>query len=241
MLCLAPLPIAERHGLIFARASAGDPVDVDAHLAGAARELEPLGLERYVPFARHETERAVNWKLVIDGFLEAYHVPSLHRRTLGPTSSARPRPGTRSAAAAAWSRCGARSRRLRRTPEPAWSLPAHSVLLYKLFPNTVLIHQIDHVEIVQAYPGSSPDAATIVFSLYTPKPVTTDTAHRHFQANVELLIETIESEDLRLGEQIQRGFRAAAPPPSSTAATSPASRTTIASINACLGDPAEDA
>jgi hypothetical protein len=45
-----------------------------------------------------------------------------------------------------------------------------------------------------------------VFSLYTPEPATTDAARRHFQANFDLLVRTVEDEDFVLCEQIQRGF-----------------------------------
>jgi hypothetical protein len=82
-------------------------------------------------------------------------------------------------------------------------------VLYNLFPNTMLIHQIDHVEVVQAFPGSGgADGARIAFALYTPEPATSDGARRHFQANFDLLLRTVEQEDFVLGEQIQRGFQA---------------------------------
>jgi phenylpropionate dioxygenase-like ring-hydroxylating dioxygenase large terminal subunit len=208
-LSLKPLAVAERHGMIFGRAASGAPIDVDAHLGGAEREIGPLGLQRYALFARRAIERAMNWKLVIDTFLEAYHVPSLHRRSLGPTILGTP---------AAWDAFGRAGRlvavrrsiaELRRQPEDAWNLLDHSVVLYLVFPNTILIHQVDHVEIVQAYPGrGGPDTTTVVFALYTPAPVTSDAARAHFQANFDLLLEVTENEDFRLGEQIQRGFHA---------------------------------
>ena len=206
-LGLRRLPLAERHGMIFVRAAAGDPIDVDAHLGGAERELAPLGLERYVRFARHETERQLNWKLAVDTFLEAYHVPTLHDRSLGPAILGWP---------AVWDAFGRGSRLvaarrsvadLRRRDEAEWNLLEHSVVLYNLFPNTVLIHQIDHIEVVQAYPGSAgADSARIVFALYTPQAATADGARRHFQANFDLLVETVENEDFRTCEGIQRGF-----------------------------------
>lgn len=207
-LGLVPLPIAEQYGMIFARASAGEPIDVDIHLAGAEHELAALGLERYVRFARREIERSMNWKLVIDTFLEAYHVSSLHERSLQGIL------GT----AAAWDAFGRSSRLVaarrsiaeaRQRPEADWNLFEHSVVLYQLFPNTMLIYQVDHIEVVQAYPGhGGVDTAKIVFSLYTPKPVTDDKARRHFEQNFDLLLEVTDNEDFHLGEQIQRGFHA---------------------------------
>jgi phenylpropionate dioxygenase-like ring-hydroxylating dioxygenase large terminal subunit len=210
-LGLKALPVAERYGMIFVRPAGGAPIDVDAHLGGVQCELGPLALEQYSRFGRRDTERAMNWKLVIDTFLEAYHVPAVHERTLSPAILGTP---------AAWDAFGRSSRlvavrrsiaALRQQPESQWNLLQHAVVLYNLFPNTMLIHQIDHIEIVQAYPGASPDAAQIVFTLYTPQPATSDEARRHFQANFNILLEATETEDFRIGEQIQRGFHAGGP------------------------------
>ena len=206
-LGLTALPIAERHGLIFVRPSAGEPIDLDPHLGGAERELAPLGLEHYRRFARREIERAMNWKLVIDTFLEAYHVSSLHARSLGPAIFGAP---------AAWDAFGRGGRLVaarrsiadaRRQPESDWNLYEHSVVLYQLFPNTMLIYQVDHVEVVQAFPGrGGADTAKIIFTLYTPTEVVDDRARRHFQTNFDLLLEVTEREDFRICEQMQRGF-----------------------------------
>lgn len=207
-LCLRPLPVAERHGLIFARGSGSEPIDVDAHLGGAAIDLAALGLEHYAPFAQREIERALNWKIVIDTFLEGYHVPSLHRRTLAPMILGE---------LTAWDSFGRSSRliaarrsltSLREKPESAWNLLEHAVVLWLVFPNTMVIHQIDHVEVVSAYPGDRPDSSRIVFSLYTPTPAVSDSARRHFQSNFDLLVRVTEEEDFTTGERMQRGFEA---------------------------------
>lgn len=205
-LGLMQLPVAEEHGMIFVRPAPGDAIDVDEHLGGAQRELASLGLANYVPFGRRELRVGINWKLAIDTFLEAYHVPSLHKKTLRPTILGSP---------AAWDAFGRCSRlvavrrsieEVRRQPESEWNLLEHSVVLYQIFPNTMLIYQIDHVEVVQAYPGEGPDSSCVVFALYTPAPLTGDRARRHFQKNFDLLLDVTEKEDFYLGEQIQRGF-----------------------------------
>ena len=208
-LSLVPLPVAERHGLVFARATPSGAIDVDAQLAGAELELAPFGLEHYVRFARREVCCRVNWKLVIDTFLEAYHVPTLHARTLAATIAGSP------AAFDAFGRGGRMiaTRRslpeLRALPEAEWNLLAHTVVLYNLFPNTMLIHQIDHVEVVQVYPSAEgPDASVVTFSLYIPEPPGSEGARRHFQSNFDLLLGTILEEDFPLAEGIQQGFHA---------------------------------
>ncbi len=211
-LRLQELAVTEQYGMIFVRPSGSDVIDIETHLGGAEREIAALGLHHYAPFARHESVHAMNWKLVVDTFLEAYHVPSLHSSTLG---------GAILGAPAAWDAFGRGGRMVavrrsiieaRDKPEAQWNLLKNSVVLYQLFPNTVLIHQIDHVEIVQAYPcDDTPDRAKVVFTLYTPQPATGDSARRHFQRNFDLLIGVSEKEDFGVGAQIQRGFHAGGP------------------------------
>lgn len=206
-LGLQPLPVVERHGMIFVRSRAGEAIDADEHLGGAQRELAALNLQAHVLFDRREIEVGINWKLAIDTFLEAYHVSSLHQKTLQPMILGSP---------AAWDpfgRCG-RMVAVRRSIEEArqqsesqWNLLEHAVVLYQIFPNTMLIYQIDHVEVVQAYPvASGPDASKVVFTLYTPGAVAGESERRHFRKNFDLLLRVTEEEDFRLGEQIQRGF-----------------------------------
>jgi len=208
-LGLKPLPVAERYGMVFVRTRGDEPIDVDAHLAGAERELRPLGLERYSRFASQSVERRMNWKLVIDTFLEAYHVPSLHHQTLSPEILGSP---------ALWDAFGHGGRMvvprrtvpaMRQRPESEWNLLRNAVVLYHLFPNTMLIHQIDHVEVVQAYPGlAGADSAEIHFTLYTPEPVVDERARRHFQSNFDILMAAVEQEDFTIGQAIQRAFHA---------------------------------
>jgi phenylpropionate dioxygenase-like ring-hydroxylating dioxygenase large terminal subunit len=212
-LALTRLPVAERHGMIFVRTRPGEPIDVDAHLAGAADELRALDLAGHHRFARRELAAALNWKLAVDTFLEAYHVTSLHERSLGAKIDG---------ATAAWDAFGRGGRLVavrrsiasaRARPRSEWNLFEHSVVLYQLFPNTILIYQVDHVEVVQAYPGASPDAATVVFTLYTPGAAVDERARRHFQANFDLLLDVSEKEDFRIAAGMQRGFHVAGHPP----------------------------
>ena len=43
-------------------------------------------------------------------------------------------------------------------------------------------------------------------SLYAPEPVTSDSARRHWQNNMDLLLATVLNEDFPLAENIQRDF-----------------------------------
>ena len=58
--------------------------------------------------------------------------------------------------------------------------------------------------------NDSADEARMHVSLYTPEPTLTESARRHWDRNMDLLLDTVESEDFPIGEDIQRGFHSGA-------------------------------
>ena len=81
---LVRIPVAERHGLIWVQATPGAALDVDALLGGLGPEMASYGLASYSHYKTETLAKEMNWKLVIDTFLETWHVATLHRETVGP-------------------------------------------------------------------------------------------------------------------------------------------------------------
>ncbi|MEK6245817.1 MAG: SRPBCC family protein [Pseudomonadota bacterium] len=205
---LMPLPAGERHGMIFVRLSPGGPleIDVDAHLSGLGDEFGAYGFERYSYFASETMTPAINWKFGIDTFLEAYHLPALHRTTVAPLI--RGNLGSFEAfgdhgrltfarhSSATWDD----------KPDSEWEVLPHIVVVYRLFPNTIVVFQSDHLETWRMLPGETPDRSVIEFALYSPEPAETDKARAYWKKNYDLAIKTVLDEDFALGERMQRGF-----------------------------------
>ncbi|MGH8676285.1 MAG: aromatic ring-hydroxylating oxygenase subunit alpha [Burkholderiales bacterium] len=205
---LAQLPAGERHGMIFARLAPGEPleIDVDAQLAGLGDEFAAYGFERYSFFAAETMTPAINWKFGIDTFLESYHLPVLHRATVAALIRGN---------IAAFEAFGDHGRltMLRHTssewderPEPDWNVLAHIVPIYRLFPNTIVVFQSDHLETWRMLPGATPDRSLIEFALYAPEAAASEKAHAYWQKNYDLAVKTVLEEDFALGERMQRGF-----------------------------------
>jgi hypothetical protein len=67
--------------------------------------------------------------------------------------------------------------------------------------------QGDHLETWHVYPaGNNVDESVMCVSLYTPETATTESARRHWDRNMELLLATVDKEDFPVSEGIQRGF-----------------------------------
>jgi hypothetical protein len=97
---------------------------------------------------------------------------------------------------------------LREQPEASWNLLEHSVVIYLLFPNSLLIWQRDHVEIWRAFPdpGGDPAMCRAEASIYSPSPADSPEARGHWDRNMELLMRTVDDEDFPVAEGVQQGL-----------------------------------
>ncbi|HUH83709.1 MAG TPA: SRPBCC family protein [Stellaceae bacterium] len=204
---LRELPLVEKYGVIWVSPTPDARFDIDTRLSGLECDLEAYRLASYHHYETRVLQRRINWKVAVDTFLELYHLNVLHPRTVGPILY------TNLATFDAFGRnlrmIGARRSigELRQTPERDWDLIRHSAVVYVLFPNTVFIMQGDHVESWHMFPaGNGVDETLMYASLYTPEPALTDSARRHWDRNMDLLMATVEKEDFPLSEGMQRGF-----------------------------------
>lgn len=208
---LAPLPLCEKHGLVWVIATpAADGAaqfDVDAWLgAELADEMEAYGFGAWPHYETRVLREKMNWKLAIDTFHEGYHIGALHRKTIAPlfanaTDFKAFGPHLRMAIARS------KVTRLKDKPEAEWDAIWNTALVYTMLPNAVFVVNGDHVEVWRMFPDENRvDRCVMTLSFYIPKPVASDDEKRHWDANVDLTIRTVKQEDFPVGEGIQAGF-----------------------------------
>jgi phenylpropionate dioxygenase-like ring-hydroxylating dioxygenase large terminal subunit len=212
-LSLVPIPVAERHGLIWVQSIPGGDIDVDGLLGGLAPEIASYKLDSYSHYKTATLAKDMNWKLVIDTFLETWHVATLHRETVGPIFQ----PNVN-----VFDAFGSNGRlviprrsmlQLKGEPENAWDFLKHSAIVYTLFPNALLVWQGDHFETWRSFPVGDDTAKCIAeAALFTPTPPDSDKERRHWERNFDLLMRTVDAEDFPVCLDIQRGFGAGAQP-----------------------------
>ena len=201
---LTPLPAREQHGIIWVSADPAGSIP-DEPLSGAERELAPLGLGRLRLFGSTTFTRPLNWKLAVDTFCEAYHLSSLHRTTLAPLIHDD---------YALFDAFGPHGRLIavRRSIGELDGLDAcdqrllpHATILWFVVPNTVLLHQQDHIQLYQSRPGKTPDEAHLTVTLYVPQE--SERSDSYWQKNFDLLVNVTDTEDFATAAGIQRGYR----------------------------------
>ena len=208
---LVSLPTEERHGIVWVKATPGEPMDLDGHLAGLGADLELFEFPQ-ARFFRQSIKRVpCNWKLIQDAFLDGYHVVRLHRNTVGPFFPD---------AMAESDRVGRHIRNAVARNEIAESvelgadrldLRHHATYSYTLFPNSVLIMHPDYNSIISLFP-QAPDETVFVHSMLVPPDALDDEQLRaHYDRSFRLIDEGVfEAEDLHVCIEAQRGFASGA-------------------------------
>lgn len=210
---LVPVPLVRRHGLLWVLptpTTAGAPIDLEAFLGPIGAELDAFDLASHVLYRRIDTVRRCNWKLVIDAFLEAYHIRVLHRDTIyrffldARATSDFVGPHVRSVTARR------PAAKLVGTPPATWNLREDFTFTHFVFPSSVFIFHPDYVSHIVVYPVD-PDHVRWTHAMLVPRALATDEQRPHWDKTLALIEETVfQREDLFAAEGIQAGLRSGA-------------------------------
>ncbi len=208
---LRPRACLEAGGLIFVRGEGDQEIDAAEALAGVGDDLECMDLARYHPFETRTTDWACNWKLVLDTFLESYHVFSLHRETVHPWYHSMPM---------IYDGWGANIRFpvARRTlasladqPEESWRLADHATVQWLVGANALISHTRDYL-LLWRFMSPSPGRCQARTTLYAASPIETEADRKRLTAAFDLQMRVTSAEDFPQQERIQAVLASGAVP-----------------------------
>jgi phenylpropionate dioxygenase-like ring-hydroxylating dioxygenase large terminal subunit len=209
---LVELPCEQRHGLVWVSPTAGGSLDLTAYLgADVDRELDELGLSGYM-FLRGQTfEQPANWKLVMDGFLEVYHVRYLHPTTVGKITISNVFIVDELGEHLRMASARKDIENLRPNPdgtdgEQPEILPG-IILTYALMPNTVLVYVRDHIEAWTIEPHEhDPGRCRITLRFLVPELPQTQKGRDYWERNWNTVVGAVHDEDWEMARRIQSGL-----------------------------------
>ncbi|HEX8794121.1 MAG TPA: SRPBCC family protein [Polyangiaceae bacterium] len=200
---LAPIHVEERHGLVWASLS-GATGEVRAWLGALDDELASLSLDTHVVTRRVAREQEGNWKLLMEAFLEGYHVRILHKTTVGPffvdQASIAQREGVHV-------RHASPRRAAVEASDPS-TLPLRELATfgYSLFPCTVLIAHPDWISHIVVQPRG-PSRFLWCHSQLVPTGIASPEAEAHLRRSFDLIEGAVfQKEDLFVIGEMQAGL-----------------------------------
>ena len=203
---LKRLPTLEAGGLIWV--AFDDGADF-AEPEALGHDFDAFGLAGQHLFRRRTHDVAANWKLIMDAFLESYHVQRLHAATIGPFF----KDGVASAdtiGAHQRSAVGRDVEAIECAAEDWPTLRRAITYTYQMFPATILIVSPDYMNLMTLMPRGV-DRVLVEDFMLIPEAPATDKALAHWEKSWNLLDGGVfGAEDFRAAALGQEGLMSGA-------------------------------
>ena len=206
---LPQLPTFEKHGVIWVTLRPASDGVSEPDVGFIGDDFDNFDFDGYDHWRTHRFDLAMNWKLVMDTFMESYHVGALHKESalqfFMPNLFVTDHHGPHL-------RHVVPRRSLVKLEEQApedWDPVPHTTVIYALFPNALLVIQKDHIETWRTTPNPTDPARCVSdFDLYIPKGELTELANAHWEKNFKAIIDVVIEEDFAAMHGVQRGLNA---------------------------------
>ncbi len=209
-IALTQLPAKEAYGLVWVVGEPNASFDFDAWFAPLAEDLDKLGMADMHIAAEEVMDIAANWKILVEGGIEAYHFKVAHRDTIGPYFEDN---------LSSYRNHGAHMRsilpratmaKLDTEGREDWRIRDHANILYTLFPTTQMLVQQDHLVLITSEPKSAGQTQLRLMTLAPNSgPMAEGKDAAHWQRNHAITMATL-AEDFDLGVGIQAGLSSGA-------------------------------
>lgn len=207
---LVELPAREWGGVIYVQLDGNPDPDWSQLNDQIAADFASLGIPDAHVYGRKTFELKANWKVILEPFLEGYHVQRLHAASIGDLFQDAPNIvdlfGTNIRQV---------SGRIGYVPEMLDEDPGQNIHklvthAYTAFPNCVVVTSQYYTSVMILMPRAA-GRTTVEYFMLTPGAPTTDKAREVFARSYELILNVFGGEDFRAAEISQVGLEAGVP------------------------------
>lgn len=205
---LTQLACREFGGIVWVSLNRHVEPDFSALVPELEADLDALGIGGMHLYGRKTFQVKANWKLVLEPFMESYHVPRLHASSIGDLFGDVTRivdqfgPHQRKVAG-----------KVKYKPEmldlPGENIHKTVTHAYQIFPNGVLITSPYYTSFMTLMPRSAGETTVEYFNL-VPGPATSEKVADLYQRSFDLVLQVFGNEDFRAAEISHAGLASGA-------------------------------
>lgn len=200
---LAQLHCREAGGLIWVGLDRHRSYDFSSVEGLLAQDLEALNLPRGHVYGRKIFDLKANWKLVLEPFLEGYHVQRLHANSVGPMFADTPTIADRLGPHFRQTSGKVNFDPSRVTPDE--NIHKSVTFAYQLLPNCVIVTSPYYISVMILAPRG-PDRTIVDYTMLTREAPDNPKAEELFAKSYEMILSVFGSEDFRAAELSQSGL-----------------------------------
>lgn len=202
---LVELPCEERHGLVWVVDSAEATIDMADWLGPEVdTAFEAYGLAGFVCYERELLDEPINWKVLMDAFVDSYHLADTHAASVAEFfhSNLQVVDQLGRHGRAVTPRTSIK-KILDMSPDEA-PIEDHVTVGYSVMPCTVFLRQPDHFQLMTFMPHPTDPARCFMdVRMLVPEPPETDEQRALWDKNWRILMAVTRDEDMVLNRQLQ--------------------------------------
>ncbi|WP_028933808.1 aromatic ring-hydroxylating oxygenase subunit alpha [Pseudonocardia spinosispora] len=211
---LAEYPADEYAGLVWVLPTAGAELDMTAHVGPEMDlDVQASGVSEAKVFRTRSFRLDMNWKVVMDGLTDAYHLQFVHPETVGPffhTNIYKVDSYGKN-----WRMAVARRgiEKFRDENIDLDEFAKYAITNFTIYPGVVIATEPGHFEAWTVRPDPTDLTRCLVTLMFlVPTLPTSEKAVRFFEKNWDLLLRTVEQEDWVVARTISDGLAHTEPP-----------------------------
>jgi phenylpropionate dioxygenase-like ring-hydroxylating dioxygenase large terminal subunit len=199
---LIEVPCLETGGMLLVRPQGNEPIDAERDTFGMHSRMDEFGFGNFHFYQEVFWDFAANWKLLLETFMEGYHIAALHRNTLAPRFRCYPVIYECFGPHALFPLPRKSINDQRDLPESEWSVLKHASTIFSVSPHAVLNIPMDgHMELWDFQPlDVGRTRARVRF--YIPEPIASEADAARWNKSWKVSTEVISGEDFTQQQNI---------------------------------------
>lgn len=201
---LVRLPCEERHGFIWVVEDPAGSLDAASFLeAGMDQALREYGFDKYFVYQEEVFDFPQNWKVMMDGLIDGYHVQFLHGKTIGPYFYHNIMGGEVHGRHMLWGNPRRAIDKIIHEEPGESSLDRYVIFGNLITPNSVMVLHPHHVEFWTVYQGKDVSSCRLHLRYLTPEKDYDEAGKAILAKNWKIAVSAIVNEDIPIGNSIQ--------------------------------------